>query len=159
MASLRARFTSVSGHVDVAEPPASSSLELVVATCALECAECEDHLRSAEHLDVARHPTATMRATSRDWTGGRTLFHGPLTIVGVTNEIDLDIGYRGPVAGGGRAVFAGAGSIDRESWGLTWNVTLAGGQALVARVVDLDVGLAAVRQPLSAPSTPGGPWR
>jgi polyisoprenoid-binding protein YceI len=154
MAALQARFTSVSGHLDVADTPAASTLELVVATSALECPGC--HLRSAEHLDVARHPTAMLRSTGFHWTGTRTRLRGQLTIVGVTNEVDLDVEYRGL---GGRGVFAGAGSIDREAWGLTWNVTLAGGQPLVERVVDLDVRLEASRQAVSSESTSGARWR
>ena len=48
-------------------------------------------------------------------------------------------------------MFSTAFSIDRESWGLSWNVTLADGRALVERIVDLELELEAVRQ--SAPST------
>ena len=49
-------------------------------------------------------------------------------------------------------VFSGAVSIDRESWGLSWNVTLADGRALVERIVDLEVEMQTVRQP--APPVP-----
>ena len=50
-------------------------------------------------------------------------------------------------------VFSGAVSIDRESWGLSWNVTVADGRALVERIVDLEFELEVVRQPPSAPPT------
>lgn len=50
-------------------------------------------------------------------------------------------------------VFSGAVSIDRESWGLSWNVTVADGRALVERIVDLEFELEAVRQPPSTPPT------
>ena len=111
----------------------------------------------AEQLDVARHPTATFRATSTGSAGGLTRFRGWLTIVGATNEVEVDVDLRGMAvdpSGTPRSVFSGAVSIDRESWGLSWNVTLADGRALVERIVDLEFELEAVRQPTpSAPST------
>ena len=157
MAPLRARFTSVSGHLDTSVDPPGSSLELVVATASIVSGSAGCDLRAAEQLDVARHPTATFRATGMGWAGGRAQFRGWLTIVGVTNEVDVDVGHRGAVvdpSGTSRSAFFGAASIDRESWGLSWNVTLADGQALVERMVDLELELEAVRQPaLSAPAT------
>jgi polyisoprenoid-binding protein YceI len=74
--------------------------------------------------------------------------------VGVTNEVALDVDIRGTVVDPSvapRIMFSSAFSIDRESWGLSWNVTLADGRALVERIVDLELELEAVRQ--SAPST------
>jgi polyisoprenoid-binding protein YceI len=152
---LRARFTSISGHLDTRDDPPDSSLELVVGTASIVSASAGCDLRAAEQLDVARHPTATFRATSKGWTNGLARFRGWLTIVGVTNEVEVEAGLRGTAidpSGTPRSVFSGAVSIDRESWGLSWNVTLADGRALVERIVDLELALEAVHQP--APSAP-----
>ena len=157
LAPLRARFTSVTGHLDTFDDPPGSSLELVVITASVVSNPAGCDLRAAEQLDVARHPTATLRATSTGSAGRPARFRGWLTIVGVTNEVDVDVDLGGAVvdpSGTPRRVFSGAFSIDRESWGLSWNVTLADGRALVERIVDLEVELQTVRQPASpAPST------
>jgi len=154
---LRARFTSTSGHLETSDDPPSSSLELVVATVSIVYGSTSCDLRAAEQLDVARHPTATLRATSTSWAGGLARFRGWLTIVGVTNEVTVDVDLRGTSAdpsGAPRSMFSGALSIDRESWGLSWNVTLADGQALVERIVEIEFELEAGLQPApSAPST------
>jgi len=157
LAPLQVRFTSVSGHVDTCDDPPTSSLELVVVTASIVSNSVGCDLRAAEHLDVGRHPTATFRATSTRWGGGLARFRGWLTIVGVTNQVDVDVCHRGTVAdpsGTPRNVFSGAASIDRDSWGLSWNVTLVDGRVLVERSVDLEFELEAMRQPTpSAPST------
>ena len=89
--------------------------------------------------------------------GGLARFRGWLTIVGVTNEVDVDVSHCGTVldpSGSARGVFSGAVSVDRDAWGLSWNVTMADGRALVERIVDLGFELEVVRQPaLPAPST------
>ena len=153
---MRARFTSISGHLETSDDPHGSSLELVVVTASIVSDSAGCDLRAVEQLDVARHPTATFRATSTGSAGGLTRFRGWLTIVGATNEVEVDVDLSGMAvdsSGTPRSVFSGAVSIDRESWGLSWNVTLADGRALVERIVDLEFELEAVRQPPSAPPT------
>ena len=154
LAPLRARFRSISGHLETFGDPPGSSVELVVATASIVSGSTGCDLRAAEQLDVARHPTATFRARSTSWAGGLARFRGCVTIVGVTNEVALDVDIRGTVVDPSvapRIRFSTAFSIDRESWGLSWNVTLADGRALVERIVDLELELEAVRQ--SAPSS------
>ena len=97
LAPLRARFTSISGHLDTFGDPPGSSVELVVATASIVSGSTGCDLRVAEQLDVARHPTATFRARSTGWAGGLARFRGCLTIVGVTNEVALDVDIRGTV--------------------------------------------------------------
>jgi polyisoprenoid-binding protein YceI len=157
LAPLRASFTSMSGHVETSDVPPGASLELEVVTASIVSGSARCDLRAAEHLDVARHPTATFRATSTSWASGRARFRGWLTIVGVTNEVALDVHLRSTVvdaSGVARRTLFGACSIDRESFGLSWNITLADGRALVEPNVDLEFELEAVRQPTPpSPST------
>lgn len=154
LAPLRARFTSVSGHVDTSDDPPGLALELVVVTASIVSSSARCDLRAAEQLDVDRHPTATLRATCTGSADGPALLRGWLTIVGVTNEVAVDVDLCGMVVGPSgtrRSMLAGAVSIDRESWGLSWNVTLADGRPFVERIVELEFALEAVRQ--RAPST------
>jgi polyisoprenoid-binding protein YceI len=144
IAFVRGRFRSVSGRVHVAEHPSESWVEAVIGTASVDSgsAERDERLRSAEHLDVARHPTAAFRSTRVRWNGSRGVVTGELTLVGATNAIDVNFAYRGTVVdpwGAQRSVFAGEAVIDREDWGLTWNVTLEGGGQFIGPQLRLDL--------------------
>ena len=166
VATVRARFTSVSGHIDVAEDPSDSAVEVVVSTASVESGSTarDDRLRSAEHLDVTRHPTAAFRSTGIRWDGRLAHVAGQLTLAGVTNAIELDVTYFGTVVDpwqAARSVFAADLVIDREDWGLTWNVTLSGGEVLVSRQVRITIEAETVLAPgaRSAPAPdPAGTW-
>jgi YceI-like protein len=49
--------------------------------------------------------------------------------------------------GGHWAVFNAAGTLNREDWGLTWNLPLDGGGLLVSREIRIEIELEAVLQP------------
>jgi hypothetical protein len=49
--------------------------------------------------------------------------------------------------GGHRAVFTAAGTVNREDWGLTWNLPLDGGRLLVSTQIRIEIELEAVLQP------------
>ena len=49
--------------------------------------------------------------------------------------------------GGHRAVFTAAGTVNREDWGLTWNLPLPGGGLLVSKEIRIEIELEAVLQP------------
>ena len=75
---------------------------------------------------------------------------GDLTIRGVTCPVTLQAGYLGHVAdpwGGQRAIFTAHGTLNREDWGLTWNMPLDGGGLLVSRDIRIEIEAEAVLQP------------
>ena len=102
----------------------------------------DEHLRSADFFDVEHHPTATFSARASGWQGTTGPLAGELTLRGVTRPLTLQVEYLGYAAdpwGGHRAVFSAAGTIDREDWGLTWNLPLdGGGLVVVVDEVELD---------------------
>ena len=57
------------------------------------------------------------------------------------------LGYTADPWGGHRAVFSAAGTIDREDWGLTWNLPLDGGGLVVSNQIRIEIELEAVFQP------------
>jgi polyisoprenoid-binding protein YceI len=110
----------------------------------------DDHLRSADFFDAARHPTATFRGRAARWQGTRGLLAGELTIRGLTRPVTLQAGYLGHVAdpwGGQRAIFTAEGTLNREDWGLTWNMPLDGGGLLVSKDIRIEIEAEAVLQP------------
>jgi polyisoprenoid-binding protein YceI len=114
------------------------------------------HLRSADFLDAATYPTIRFRSTRVEPAGARYRLHGDLTIRDVTRPVVLDAKIDGVMpdwrGGGRRAAFSAATAIDREAWGLTWNVALEAGGWLVGRDFKVEIDLAA----LEAVEVPAG---
>ena len=97
-------------------------------------------------LVVARVPTST---GVRHVRGDRFEVTGDLTIAGTTKSVVLDMVLDGVVGdpwGGTRLAFSAATEIDREEFGITWNVALETGGVLVGKKVKIELEGQAVRQ-------------
>ena len=148
---VRGRFTGVTGLIQVAEEPGDSTAEITIDMASVDSGSQarDDHLRSADFFDAARHPTATFSGRAARWQGTRGLLTGELTIRGITRPVTLQAEYLGYVAdpwGGHRAVFTASGTVNREDWGLTWNLPLDGGGLLVSSQIRIEIELEAVLQ-------------
>jgi polyisoprenoid-binding protein YceI len=147
LTKVRGRFVTVAGSVVIADDPADSTVSVAIdmASVASGSEERDAHLRSADFFDVEQHPTATFESTSVDWRGDRgdrAVVHGALTIVGVTRDVDLDVRFVGGTPdpwGNLRAVFSASAELDREDWGLTWNMPLEAGGLLVSKRIELEI--------------------
>jgi polyisoprenoid-binding protein YceI len=148
---VRGRFTGVTGMVAVADRPAESVVDVVIDMASVSSGDAarDEHLRSADLFDVAAHPTATFRSTAVSWSGTSGRLDGELTIKGITRPIVLDVTYGGfahDPFGNDKAVFSARGRIDREAWGVTWNMVLEAGGLLVSKQIDLELELETVRR-------------
>jgi polyisoprenoid-binding protein YceI len=149
LTKVRGRFTGVSGAIQVAEAPEDSSVEVTIDMASVDSgSEARDeHLRSADLFDVRRHPTATFSGRAARWQGTDGVLAGELTIRGVTRAVTLDVEFLGHIAdpwGGQRAVFTAAGTVNREDWGLTWNMLLDGGGLLVSNQIRIEIEMETV---------------
>ena len=154
LTKVRGRFTGVSGAIQVAEDPDQTTAEVTIDMASVESGSQarDDHLRSADFFDTARHPTATFSGRATSWQGTRGLLEGDLTIRGIARPVTLQAEYLGHAAdpwGGHRAVFTAAGTINREDWGLTWNMPLESGGLLVSTQIRIEIELEAVLQTAS----------
>ncbi|MBV9093329.1 MAG: YceI family protein [Streptosporangiaceae bacterium] len=151
LTKVRGRFTGVTGTIVVAEEPGESTVEVTIDMASVTSGSQarDDHLRSPDFFDVARHPTAIFSGRAAGWQGTRGLLAGQLTIRGISRPVTLAAGYLGHVAdpwGGQRAVFTAEGTLNREDWGLTWNMPIDGG-LLVSRDIRIEIEAEAVLQP------------
>jgi polyisoprenoid-binding protein YceI len=149
---VRGRFTGVTGAIEVAEDPAQSTAAVTIDMASVDSGSQarDEHLRSADFFDTARHPTATFTGRAADWQGSHGLLAGDLTIRGITRPVTLQAEYLGYAAdpwGGNRAVFTASGTLNREDWGLTWNMPLDGGGLLVSKEIRIEIELETVLQP------------
>jgi polyisoprenoid-binding protein YceI len=152
LTKVRGRFTGVSGTVTIAEEPTESSLEVIIDMASVSSGDQarDDHLRSADFFDVENHPTASFRSTAVTRLGAANgTVTGDLTIKGVTRPVTLAVEYLGHARdpwGNDRAVFSAHGSLDREDWGLTWNMVLDTGGLLVSKEIRLEIEVETIRQ-------------
>lgn len=109
------------------------------------------HLRSADFLDVAQHPTVTFRSTQvrRNEDDGLAVT-GELTIRGVTRPVTLKVepleeAVVDPWGNTKRGVTART-TINRKDWGLTWNAALEAGGVAVADAVAIEIELELTRR-------------
>ena len=151
LTKVRGRFTGVTGTIVVADEPGESTVEVTIDMASVESGSQarDDHLRSADFFDTARHPIAAFSGRAAHWQGTQGLLAGELTIRGITRPVTLQVGYLGHVAdpwGGQRAIFTARGILNREDWGLTWNMPLDGGGLLVSKDIGIEIEAEAVLQ-------------
>jgi len=108
----------------------------------------DQHLRSVDFLDAEAFPTIDF-VSRRIVRGGEVAgeLHGDLTIRGVTRPVVLEAEFDGIVPnmqGGQRAAFHARTRINREDFGLTWNVALETGGVLVGKEIKVEIDLAVV---------------
>jgi polyisoprenoid-binding protein YceI len=141
---VRGRFTDVAGSVSISDDPNASSLEVTLDTASVTTGnpDRDGHLKSADFFDVEAHPTITFKSTAVEWKGNEGTVTGDLTVRGVTKPITLDVELSGVVTdpwGGDRAVFSARGEVNREDWGLVWNMALESGGLLVSKNIHFEI--------------------
>jgi polyisoprenoid-binding protein YceI len=151
MTKVRGRFSDITGTIRIGDDPTQSRVEVTIGTASVTSGSLErdDHLRSADFFDVDQYPTATFRADDVQWRGGQAKVAGNLTIVGIERPVVLEVDLVGTTVdpwGSARAVFSAFTEIDREDWGLTWNVALEAGGVLVSKKIRVEIELEAILQ-------------
>jgi polyisoprenoid-binding protein YceI len=149
VARVRGVFRTFEGALDIA-PDGTLSATGWVAAASLDTglAARDEHLRSSDFFDAARHERLTFSSTAVSiGAHGEITVRGDLTIRGVTREIEL----RGEILGTGRdderAERVGlelTARIDRRDYGLTWNAAVDGGGLLVGNRVDIALEISAI---------------
>ena len=149
LTKVRGRFTDVTGELRIGATMAETTVDVRIGMASVESGNParDEHIRSAELFDVEAHPTATFRSTAVEWSGERGTVHGDLTIHGVTRNVPLEVTFEGQVSdpwGGQRAVFSARAKVNREDFGVTWNVALEAGGVLVSKEIQIEIDLETV---------------
>jgi polyisoprenoid-binding protein YceI len=152
VSKVRGKFHGVSGNIHISDDPLGSWVEVKIDPASVETGDAkrDEHLRSPDFFDVERYPEITFRSTrlEGDHPGGFRL-EGDLTVHGVTRPVTLDVEYHGwtpSPLGDRRAGFSATTEVDREDFGLTWNVALETGGVLVGKKAKLDFEIEAIKQ-------------
>ena len=156
---VRGHFKNIQGKLEF-DPgdPRALSVEAKIDARAVWTGvpELDDHLRSADFLEVERHPEITFAGSEVEVQGENDfLVTGDLTIRGVTRKATLAVRYLGqwktPWWENGvdlgpkiRAGFLATARINRQEFGVSWNDTMDKGGIVVSNHVDITIDAEAI---------------
>jgi len=146
ISNVRGQFNKLSGALDF-NPENPDAAALIVAVDATGIytgiGQRDDHLKSPEFLDVEKYPEITFQSSGSEIFGGKGSITGELTIHGITKTVTLEAEFFGPAKspedmGGETALGLKAKvKVNREDFGLVWNVPLDDGGVMVGNEVKI----------------------
>jgi len=103
----------------------------------------DQHIRSADFLDVQKYPTIEFTSTEiRDIDGETFTLVGELTLHGVTKTVHLQTEFLGVTddpSGGDRAGFSATTTISRAAFGVDIQLLFGTGNAVVADTIEIAI--------------------
>ena len=152
ISKVRGHFTAFTGSITIADEPTESRVEVIVQASSVDTGDPQrdEHLRSADFLDVEHHPEIRFRSTQvRPERNEKWAVSGDLTIRDVTREIVLEVEYGGAMTdpwNNVRIALLATGEVNREDFDITWNQALETGGFLVGKSLRLECDIEAVRE-------------
>jgi polyisoprenoid-binding protein YceI len=149
---VRGSFAQFEGSITVGDDVISSTAEATIQTGSIETGtpDRDNHLRSGDFLEAEKYPTMTFRnARVTRQKGTEFTVVGDLTIKDITRQVELDVELDGVVKdpfGNEKLAVTASTAIDREDFGMTWNVALETGGVLVSKKIVIEIEAQAVRQ-------------
>lgn len=144
VSNVRGEFGAVAGTVEIDEAdPAKSKVEATIDAGSIDTrdAKRDEHLRSADFLDVAKHPKITFKSTAVRKAGKGWKIVGDLTLHGVTREVVLATSGPTPEVkapwGQIKRGLTATTRIRRKDFGVSWNQALDGGGVVLGEEVDI----------------------
>ena len=147
VSKVRGRFGSFEGKLVTAEDPLQSSVVATIDAASVSTGnpQRDDHVRSADFLDVGNHEALTFVSAGVRVADGAFQLDGELTIRGITRPVTLDVEINGFGADyEGRKVvgFSASTEINRKDFDVT------GGQAgmILSEKIKIALEIEAVKQ-------------
>jgi polyisoprenoid-binding protein YceI len=151
LSKARGRFTGYDVTIVTSQDPLGSSVAATIDLTSIETGNepRDNHLRSADYLEVEKYPTMSYRSTGIGRTGDGWVIDGELTLHGVTRQVPLAVeaaGFGPDPFGGQRAGFSATARIDRRDFGIDLTVPMDGGGVVVGDTVSIRLEIQAVLQ-------------
>jgi len=154
VSNVTGTFNKIKGTASVeGEDLATLKVEVTIDAASVDTGhqKRDEHIRTADFLDVAKYPTITFVSKKVvKAEPGKLRITGDLTLHGVTREITVDL--EGPTPeikdpwGNFRRGATGTAKIDRRDFGITWNKALDTGGLVVGDEVGIQVDIEWVRK-------------
>jgi len=151
LSKVRGQFTEFTGTIEVGESPQVSRADVEVKTGSIttHTEKRDQHLMSGDFLEIEKYPVLTFKSTAVRPTGGTSFeLEGVLTIKDITRSVTLSgefLGWGPNMQGEPMFAASAKTTIDREDWGMTWNMAVEAGGFLVGKKVDLEIEVEAHR--------------
>jgi len=152
VSKVRGNFGEATATINVGEDPLQSSVTASITTASVFTGQPDrdNHLRTGDFFEAEKYPTIEYRSTGiKSWDGSEFVLTGELTIKDVTKPVDLLVEFEGV----GRSPygfdvfgFSASTEIDREDWGLTYNMALETGGVMIGKKVKIEIEGEAIRQ-------------
>jgi polyisoprenoid-binding protein YceI len=146
ISTVRGSFEKMTGTVKVDDKDVTKSvIDITIDAKSINTrdAKRDEHLRTPDFFDVAKHPSITFKSKKIEKAAGNKLkITGDLTMRGVTKPVTLTAEVSNPVKSPwGQTVrgVSASGKINRKDWGLTWNKVLEAGGVAVGEEVELQI--------------------
>lgn len=128
--NFQGRFGGTSGELTLdRENPAASSAIITIDLSKVDTGVegLDNHMKTADFLNVEQNPTATFKSTSIEMTGDKTAtITGDLTFLGQTKPLVLDVTLTGegdhPMTGDHVLGFGATGTVTRSEYGMNYLV-------------------------------------
>ncbi|MEU6753108.1 YceI family protein [Spirillospora sp. NPDC046719] len=155
VSKVRGRFAAFEGTVVTGDDPLRSEVTATIDLASIDTgnAQRDEHVRSADFLDVEKYPEMTFRSTGVRAGGDGFLLDGELSLHGVTKPVTLDLVVEGfgpdvfrqddPFKGA-RAGFTATGEISRLEFGVGDAATVPGGKLGLSDKVEIVLEIEAV---------------
>jgi polyisoprenoid-binding protein YceI len=151
LSSVHGRFGEFGGQVHVDERVERSRVEAEIKAATIDTANTmrDDHLRSADFLDVEHFPLITYTGTHVvPADGDRWTVHGELSLKDVRRPVALHLTYLGTGPdpwGGVRAAFRATTELRRGDFSMAYDPILPAGVAAIGATLRVTLDVQAVR--------------
>ncbi|MGW4047812.1 YceI family protein [Streptomyces sp. NPDC004721] len=145
LAQVYGRFNNFAGAIRIGNTIEDSAMHVVIDAASIDTnvQMRDDHLRSADFLDVEHYPTMEFYSDHFVHRGGNNwAITGGFTLHGVTRTVTLDATYGGMrtgMEGETRLAVRATTELHREDYTINWKTMLARGIAVVGS--NIKVGL------------------
>lgn len=146
LSKVRGGFQDFAVDLDLDEAhPETAIVEAHIKTASINTrdAQRDAHLRSPDFFKSDEYPEIVFVSTKVERTGTTTArLHGDLTIREITKSVVVDVTYLGASKspwGTANIGFEASTKINREEWGLTWNMALETGGWLVGKEITINI--------------------
>ncbi|WP_067493962.1 YceI family protein [Actinoplanes sp. TFC3] len=152
VSKVRGNFAEATATITIAEDPLQSTVVAEIVTASVQTGQVDrdNHLRTGDFFEAEKYPTMNFRSTGiKSHSGAEFVLDGDLTIKGVTKPVELVVEFEGAtVSPYGQSVFGFSATteVDREEWGLTWNMALESGGVMIGKKVKIEIEGEAIRQ-------------
>jgi len=152
VSKVRGNFSEATATITIAEDPLQSSVTATIQTGSVHTGQVDrdNHLRTGDFFEAEKYPTMEFRSTGiKSHSGTEFVLAGELTIKDVTKPVELLVEFEGV----GRSPygfdvfgFSASTEIDREDWGLTYNMALESGGVMIGKKVKIEIEGEGIRQ-------------